>query len=109
MMRAARLRRSNDIRLVRADGRAIRRSAFAARVLRRDGPARVAVTAARTIGTAVVRNRARRRVREAIRRELVASKAAGFDMLVTLRPDAVSASSATLASDAAALLREAAS
>jgi len=109
MMRAARLRRSRDIATVRASGRALRRSAFVARVLPRDGSAtRIAFVASRSIGGAVVRNRARRRVREAFRRQLATSDARGLDILVTVRPEAVAASFGTLVADAGSLLREAA-
>ena len=109
MMRAARLRRSRDIAAVQKTGRALRRSAFVARVRRSDGASpRVAVTAPRSIGSAVVRNRARRRVREAFRRELSIIGGIGLDVLVMVRPEAVAAPFTVLASDAASLLREAA-
>lgn len=64
------------------------------------------MTAARTIGTAVTRNRARRRVREAFRRELAAMNAASVDILVSVRPEAVAAPFASLVSDASSALRE---
>ena len=68
---------------------------------------RIAVTAPRMIGSAVVRSRARRRVREAFRRELAVTIPAGIDILVTVKPEAVSTPFATLASDARSVLREA--
>ena len=107
MIRAARLRRSRDIAAVQKTGRAIRRSAFVARVRPSDlRGIRIAVTASRSIGNAVVRNRARRRVREAFRRELAAATGTGIDVLVAVRPEAVAAPFASLVSDAASILRE---
>lgn len=68
---------------------------------------RIAVTAPRTVGSAVIRNRARRRVREAFRHELSMSPSPGVDILVSVKPEAVAAPFATLSSDAASVLREA--
>ena len=108
-MHAARLRRSSDIAAVRAEGRSLRRAAFTARVRRSGAPTtRIAVTASRSLGSAVVRNRARRRVREAFRRELGTAAAAGVDIVVSVRPEAVSTPFGALAADAASLLKEAA-
>jgi ribonuclease P protein component len=108
-MRAARLRRSSDIARVRAEGRAIRRTGFVARVLRTGAPElRLAVVAPGSVGGAVTRNRARRRIREAFRRTLRADAVAGLDLLVTARPEAVAADFRALESEAAAVLREAA-
>ena len=107
MIRAARLRRSRDIAAVQMTGRAVRRPAFVARV--RPSPVRtirIAVTASRSIGTAVVRNRARRRVREAFRHELARTSRTGIDVLVAVRPEAVAAPFAALRADVAGLLRE---
>ena len=108
MIHAARLRRSRDIAAVRAEGRAVRRSTFVARVRAHDANGtRVAVVAPRSVGSAVMRNRARRRVREAFRRELASTQPAA-DFFVTVRPEAVSAPHATIVADAASVLREAA-
>jgi ribonuclease P protein component len=70
---------------------------------------RLAVVAPRAVGTAVVRNRARRRVREAFQR-VFASSAAGrsIDLLITLRPEAARAEFPSIEAEALALLREAA-
>jgi ribonuclease P protein component len=107
-MRAARLRRSRDIAAVRSEGRSLRRAAFNARIRRSGEPlTRIAVTAPRSIGSAVVRSRARRRVREAFRRELSTSASSGVDILVTVRPEAVSTPFPALAADAQSVLREA--
>lgn len=109
VMRAARLRRSSDIARVRTEGRAIRRNAFVVRVRRGDGAAvRVAVVAPGSVGRAVSRNRARRRVREAFRHALAPiSLSAGADMLVTVRREAGRADFRALAADAASAVREA--
>ena len=103
MTRAARLRRSDDIAAVRAEGRAIRRDAFTARI-KQSGLAetRLAVTAPRTVGRSVKRNRARRRVREAFRR--AAATAAPVDVLVTVRAAALATDFGTLERDARAAL-----
>jgi len=67
-MHAARLRRGEDIARVRAEGVARTDKLFSLRALSSDGPAvRLAVSASRAVGGAVKRNRARRRVREAVR------------------------------------------
>lgn len=110
-MRAARLRRSSDIALVRAEGRAYRRDAFVARARHTAGAdARFAVTAPVSVGSAVLRNRARRRVREAFRLAAAAvTDTAGLDLLVTVRREALGAPFAALRSDAASVLAEAAS
>ena len=106
-MRAARLRRSSEIATVRSTGRPLRRTAFAARVLatERSTP-RVAVTAARSIGRAVERNRARRRVREAFRLAVASTPPAGVDVVVSVRATSATADFRELVADASAVLRE---
>ena len=87
-MHAARLRRGEDIARVRAEGVARNDSLFSLRALSTDGPTvRVAVAASRAVGGAVQRNRARRRVREAVRTVLAArpDRACGLDLVVTVR------------------------
>ena len=107
-MQAARLRRSTDIAAVRAEGRSLRKGAFNARVRRTDEPiSRLAVTAPRTVGTAVKRNRARRRVREAFRRVFAsASPGRSIDLLITVRPEAARADFPAIEADVRALLVE---
>jgi ribonuclease P protein component len=109
-MRAARLRRSGDIATVRAEGRSLRRGAFNVRVRQSGGPStRVAVTASRTVGTAVVRNRARRRVREAFRLALASqTKPTAIDVVVTVHPAAKDRDFRAIASEARSVLQEAA-
>ena len=110
MRRAARLRRSSDIALLRSEGRSLRHDAFNARVRRTDGAdIRLAVVASVRVGNAVVRNRARRRVREAFRIATTYSRATGgLDLLVNVRPAALTREFLALRDDAAALLVEAA-
>jgi ribonuclease P protein component len=107
-MRAARLRRTADIAAVRAEGRSLRKGAFNARVRRTGGTEiRIAVTASRQLGSAVARNRARRRVREAFRRA-VASGGAGLsmDVLITVRPEARATEFRTIEAEALSTLRQ---
>ena len=108
MVPAARLRRSADIANVRAAGRSLRRTSFAARILRTDARGvRIAVTAPRTLGSSVARNRMRRRVREAFRRALAATRPLpAMDIIVTARPEAATADFRTLEAEAASVLRE---
>jgi len=109
VIRAARLRRSADIALVRAEGRSLRKAAFNARIRRTaERGTRLAVIASRAVGTSVARNRAKRRVREAFRLAL-ASGGAGpsIDLLITVRPEALQGGFEAMRADAAALLREA--
>lgn len=89
-------------------GRSLRRTAFAARVLATERPRpRVAVTAGRSIGHAVERNRARRRVREAFRLAIAfAPASAGVDVVVNVRPASANAVFRDLVADASAVLRE---
>ena len=108
-MRAARLRRSGDISVVRTEGRSLRRAAFVTRARRADGPqTRIAVTAPRTVGTSVARNRARRRVREAFRIATTQrGSGRGLELVVTARPEALTEDFPKLRDDAASVLAEA--
>lgn len=108
MRQAARLRRSTDIAAVRAEGRSLRKGAFNARARRTSEPtSRLAVTAPRSVGTAVKRNRARRRVREAFRRGFAsADPGRSIDLLITVRPEAARAEFGALEADVRSLLLE---
>jgi ribonuclease P protein component len=108
VVRAARLRRSGDIEKLRNAGRSDRRASFSARIRATDtSEARLAVSAPRSVGTAVVRNRARRRVREAFRRAAAADAGSGgADVLVTVRREAAEVDFAALVADAASVLKE---
>lgn len=97
-MRAERLRRTKDIEIVRAEGEQRADRHFLLRV-RRNGLAsvRIAVASPRSVGSAVRRNRARRRVREAIRTALrERATAPGADLFVLARAAAVDAPSDAL-------------
>lgn len=92
-MNAARLRRSKDIALVRSEGLLRTDRHFTMRSRPNSGAeVRVALAAPRSIGTAVRRNRARRRIREALRAALAPRVTApGTDLLIVARAPAVSA------------------
>ena len=77
------------------------------RVLRTDLElTRFGLATGRTLGTAVVRNRIRRRLREALRAMAPAFRP-GWDVLVIARPESVAAGHATLATTLRALLVQA--
>jgi ribonuclease P protein component len=97
-MHAARLRRGDDIARVRAEGITRNDKLFSLRALNSDGPSvRVAVSASRAVGGAVKRNRARRRIREAVRSVLrERTTAAGIDLVLLARPAALTAPAADL-------------
>jgi ribonuclease P protein component len=92
-MNAARLRRSTDIAEVRRIGRGVRDAAFLAKLRPNDlNVMRIAVSAPRTVGISTIRNRARRRVREAFRQACAAVDAVpGQDVVVIVRRDALAA------------------
>ncbi len=96
-MDAARLRRASDIALARERGSSHNDRMFSLWA-RPNGlmVVRIAVSAPRTIGGAVVRNRARRRLREAIRAELRPLAGQGRDLLVVARPEALRADAVAL-------------
>ena len=92
-MRAERLRHTKDIEIVRESGEMSSDPHFTMRA-RRNGLAsvRLAVSSPRSLGTAVRRSRARRRVREAVRAFLrERGSAPGTDLLVVARAPAVDA------------------
>ncbi|MEP6693036.1 MAG: ribonuclease P protein component [Chloroflexota bacterium] len=104
-MNAARLRRSTDIAEVRKIGRGVRDVAFTARVRPNDlNVIRLAVSAPRTVGIATIRNRARRRVREAFRQACATATAHGQDIVITVRRDAIAADFTALRAAAEAAL-----
>jgi ribonuclease P protein component len=92
-MRAERLRRTKDIEILRSEGALTVDPHFTIRA-KPNGldVVRIAVASPRAVGTAVRRNRARRRVREAIRTRLQVRKGtAGVDLLVIARAAALAA------------------
>ncbi len=97
-MRAERLRLTKDIELVRASGEQRSDRHFSVRARPNSfGTVRLAVAASRALGGAVRRNRARRRVREAVRSHLrERTSAPGTDLLVVARPAALKAAAAHL-------------
>jgi ribonuclease P protein component len=97
-MRAERLRRTRDIEIVRESGEMRTDRHFTMRVRRNEmSVVRVAVASPRSLGTAVRRSRARRRVREAIRTLLQGrANAPGTDLLVVTRAGAADAPYAEL-------------
>jgi ribonuclease P protein component len=103
---AARLRRSTDIAAVRKTGRGVRDAAFIARIRPNEmSEMRLAVSAPRTVGISTIRNRARRRVREAFRQACAAADAMpAQDILVTVRREALSADFSALRAAAEAAL-----
>lgn len=78
---AADIRRTVSVRNV-AGGDSV---VIHARVRADGGPGRVAVVAGRRVGSAVRRNRAKRRIREAVRR---AEVPAGFDLVLSAKAGA---------------------
>lgn len=103
---AARLRRSTDIAAVRKIGRGVRDPAFVARLRPNDlSVMRLSVSAPRTVGISTIRNRARRRVREAFRQACAAAEAPlAQDIVVTVRREALEADFTALRAAAAAAL-----
>lgn len=70
------------------------------------GPARAGIVAGKRVGGAVTRNRVKRRLREALRRELPRIPA-GWDLVCGAKPLAAEASYAALAAELRALLARA--
>lgn len=106
-MRAERLRRTRDIEIVREEGALTVDRHFSIRSKPNAlGIIRVAVGSPRSLGTAVKRNRARRRVREALRALLLDRRSApGTDLLVVARAPALGAGATELRSALAGGLR----
>lgn len=95
-----RLTRRAQFLYVRAGAKA-RRGAVMIEARRRapDGPIGVGFTASRKVGAAVVRNRARRRLKEAARRLLPELGAPGVDYVLVARPAAAETPWAALLDD----------
>ena len=104
-----RLKRSADIRRVYRQGQRHRHpllTLYAARAGSNgvDRPSRFAVSAGRRVGNAVVRNRGKRLVREALRAHLPAL-APGWDCLLAARPALAGATYAEVEEAVCTLLR----
>lgn len=109
LRRAQRLRSSRDIGRAQRRGRRVGGQFVTLTCVRQAGesaPARVGVVAGKRVGGAVVRNRVKRRLREALRRELP-RVAAGWDLVCGARPPAAEVSYAELADELRALLERA--
>ncbi len=102
--RASRLRRSSDFQRVRATGRSWTNRLLVLIVSANDlNQVRVGVTASRRVGGAVVRVRARRLVREAVRPWL-RSMCGGWDVVFVARKPLANASYQDVAQAVAQLL-----
>lgn len=102
-----RLRRRADF-LAAATGPRARGDAFVVQMRRRDdnAPARVGFTVSRKVGNAILRNRARRRLREMVRLAPADALAPGHDYVLVARRPALNAGFDQLARDfTKALLR----
>jgi ribonuclease P protein component len=91
VQRKFRLTRSEDFKRVRRSGKSYAHPLVVLIVQVHDQPRlKVGVTAGRTVGTAVYRNRAKRLLREAIR-PLLPNVASGLDLILIARPALASA------------------
>jgi ribonuclease P protein component len=89
MERKHRLTRSIDFKRVRRTGRSLAHPLAVLVYLPNDrGTTRIGISAARSLGNAVQRNRAKRRLREALR-ECLPEIAGGWDIVVIARPEIV--------------------
>ncbi len=101
MQRKFRLTRSEDFKRVRRDGKSYAHPLVVLIVQAHDQPrVKVGVAAGKTVGTAVIRNRAKRLLREAMR-TLIPNIASTADLVLIARPGLASA---TLADTRQALL-----
>ena len=102
-MDAARLRRDADIAAVWSEGMKVQHPMFALRARPNGlGEIRIAISAPRSLGRAVARNRSRRRLREAFRiaiRDL--ANGPGCDVVIVARSQTASAAFADLRKAAA--------
>lgn len=101
-----RLRRSSDVRATIRSGASAGGPGAVVHARRRgdDDPSRMTVVAGRRLGNAVTRNRAKRRLRAAVRDAPVRR---GFDVVLVARPGAVSADYGTLSRTLAASVERA--
>lgn len=109
MRRSWRLRDGTEFARVRESGRIWRHPLLAlsaAPAAEASRSSRVGITVSRRVGSAVVRNRVKRRLREIMRQEhprLVE----GWDLVIVVRPAAAAADFAALSAAALSLLRRA--
>ena len=107
MNRRFRLRRNADFQRVRREGRSYAHPLVVLIVAPNDvGRVRVGVAAGRSVGHAVRRNRAKRRLRE-VMRPWLPHLPTGYDLLLIARRPAAEAEFAAIREAVAALLRRA--
>jgi ribonuclease P protein component len=105
MRRSQRLRHRRDFATVYRRGHAVRGELLIVRALRGEGPlARFGFAVSRAVGGAVVRNRVRRRLREAAR---CLEAGPGWDIVVSARSGAADANYMRLKEELRALLERA--
>jgi ribonuclease P protein component len=87
------IRSAQQFRRVYAQGRRFSTQYFSAFILKNDrAEQRLGITVTRKIGSAVVRNRCKRRLREIFRRrDRSAMNSPGFDLVINVRPDMLKA------------------
>ncbi len=91
MQRKFRLTRSEDFKRVRRSGKSYAHPLVVLIVQAHEEPrVKIGVTAGKTVGTAVYRNRAKRLLREALR-PLLPQIASGLDLILIARPGLASA------------------
>ncbi len=98
----ASLRRSSEIAFVRRSGRGARGATLAVHAVPGPPGVRIAVTVAKPVGNAVVRNLVRRRIRGAF--DALPSRPSCVRLVVVARPLAASAGYATLVAELEAAL-----
>jgi len=99
MRRAWRLRAGRDYERVRGTGKSWRHPLLVLYAAEGPGPlatTRVGITVSRRVGAAVVRNRTRRRLRDAVARNFAAIPS-GWDLVLIVRPAAAQAEFQALA------------
>lgn len=109
MRRSWRLRDGTDFARVRENGRVWRHPLLAlsaAASVEASRVSRVGITVSRRVGTAVVRNRVKRRLREILRLEHPRLNE-GWDVVIVVRPAAAAADFAALSAAALSLLQRA--
>jgi ribonuclease P protein component len=101
-------RRSAEFLRLAARGRKLSRPGFLMQALVQpgDAPVRVGYTATKKIGNAVLRNRARRRLREAARLVLAAQPLCGVELVLVCRKETVTLPFATLCASLDSALAE---
>jgi ribonuclease P protein component len=105
----ARLRRRTDFVRVAGSRRRCATPGFILQALVQPevgGPLRVGFTASRKVGMAVERNRARRRLREAVRRVMPLHAAMGHDYVLVARAETIRRPFAALIGDLEAALKQ---